>query len=148
LLDRLFGRRLLHFDRRAARAYAEITRTTTAAGVRLPRVATNWERRLSAGLARRGLDALGARPAAPEQEDRPECAAGWPAAHVAACQPGRRRRGIEPRRQRAGWKAGAPSEPRDRETARNSDASSACLRAPSGIRATPAQSSAVLIAAV
>lgn len=36
LLDRLFGGRLLDFDRRAARAYAEITRATTAAGVPLP----------------------------------------------------------------------------------------------------------------
>jgi hypothetical protein len=32
--------------------------------------------------------------------------------------PRRRRRGIEPRRRRAGWKAGAPSEPRDGETAK------------------------------
>lgn len=36
LLDRLFGRRLLDFDRRAAQAYADITRRTTDAGVRLP----------------------------------------------------------------------------------------------------------------
>ena len=36
LLDRLFGPRLLDFDRRAARAYAEITRKTTAAGVPIP----------------------------------------------------------------------------------------------------------------
>jgi hypothetical protein len=32
LLDRLFGRRRLDFDDRAARAYAEIARSTTAAG--------------------------------------------------------------------------------------------------------------------
>ncbi len=36
LLDRLFGGRLLAFDHRAARCYAEITRKTTAAGVPLP----------------------------------------------------------------------------------------------------------------
>lgn len=36
LLDRLFGARLLDFDHRAARAYAEITRKTTAAGGCLP----------------------------------------------------------------------------------------------------------------
>jgi predicted nucleic acid-binding protein len=36
LLDRLFGGRLLDFDRRAARAYAEIARKTAAAGVHLP----------------------------------------------------------------------------------------------------------------
>jgi hypothetical protein len=36
LLDRLFGGRLLDFDRRAARAYAEIARKTAAAGVPLP----------------------------------------------------------------------------------------------------------------
>ena len=33
---RLFGGRLLDFDRRAARCYAEITRSTTAAGVPIP----------------------------------------------------------------------------------------------------------------
>jgi hypothetical protein len=36
LLDRLFRGRILDFDRRAARAYAEIARRTTAAGVALP----------------------------------------------------------------------------------------------------------------
>jgi predicted nucleic acid-binding protein len=36
LLDRHFGARLLDVDRRAARAYAEITRSTTAAGVPIP----------------------------------------------------------------------------------------------------------------
>lgn len=36
LLDRLFGRRVLDFDLRAARAYAEITKATTAAGQPLP----------------------------------------------------------------------------------------------------------------
>lgn len=36
LLDRLFGPRLLDFDRRAVRAYAEIMRETTLAGVPLP----------------------------------------------------------------------------------------------------------------
>jgi hypothetical protein len=35
-------------------------------------------------------------------------------AFVPLCQPGRRRRGIEPRRRRAGWKAGDPSQPRRR----------------------------------
>ena len=36
LLDLLFGGRLLDFDRRAARAYAEIARKTAVAGVPLP----------------------------------------------------------------------------------------------------------------
>jgi toxin FitB len=36
LIERLFGGRLLDFDRRAARCYAEITRSTTAAGVPIP----------------------------------------------------------------------------------------------------------------
>jgi len=47
----------------------------------------------------------------------PMSAAGWPAPHVPSYRPRRRRRGIEPRRRRAGWKAGAPSEPRDGEMA-------------------------------
>jgi predicted nucleic acid-binding protein len=36
LLARLFGARRLNFDHRAARAYAELTRRTTAAGTPLP----------------------------------------------------------------------------------------------------------------
>ena len=36
LLARLFGARRLDFDHRAARAYAELTRRTTAAGTPLP----------------------------------------------------------------------------------------------------------------
>ena len=36
LLDRLFGARLLDFDRRAARCYAEITRSTTASSASIP----------------------------------------------------------------------------------------------------------------
>lgn len=36
LLTRLFGGRRLDFDHRAARAYAELTRRTTAAGTPLP----------------------------------------------------------------------------------------------------------------
>ncbi|WP_200250392.1 DUF4172 domain-containing protein [Thiococcus pfennigii] len=47
----------------------------------------------------------------------PISAAGWPAPHVPSYRPRRRRRGIEPRRRRAGWKAGAPSEPCDGEMA-------------------------------
>jgi hypothetical protein len=52
------------------------------AGDPRPQVGTDWERRLSAGFARRGLDAPGARPAALEAGDGPQYAAGQPAPDV------------------------------------------------------------------
>jgi hypothetical protein len=75
-------------------------------------VAADWERRLSAGFACRGLDAPGARSAAREPGGCPCRAAGRTTAHVPSDQPRRRRRGVEPRRRRAGWKAGDPGQPR------------------------------------
>lgn len=36
LLDRLFGERVLHFDRRAAKSFADLSATTTQAGRPLP----------------------------------------------------------------------------------------------------------------
>jgi hypothetical protein len=75
-------------------------------------VAADWERRLSAGFACRGLDAPGARSAAREPGGWPCRAAGRTTAHVPSYRPRRRRRGIEPRRRRAGWKAGDPGQPR------------------------------------
>jgi hypothetical protein len=79
---------------------------------RRSRSAADWERRLSAGFACRGLDAPGARSAAREPGGCPCRAAGRTTAHVASYRPRRRRRGIEPRRRRAGWKAGDPGQPR------------------------------------
>ncbi len=78
------------------------------------RAGTDWDRRLSAGFACRGLDAPGARSAAWEPGGCPCRAAGRTTAHVASYRLRRCRRGIEPRRRRAGWKAGAPSQPRRR----------------------------------
>jgi hypothetical protein len=84
------------------------------------RAGTDWERRLSAGFACRGLDAPGARSAAREQGGCPWRAAGRASAHVPSYQPGRRRAGWKagdpgpPRRRRAGWKAGDPGPPRRR----------------------------------
>jgi hypothetical protein len=72
----------------------------------------DWERRLSAGFACRGLNAPGARSAAREPGGWPCRAAGRTTAHVLSDRPRRRRRGIEPRRRRAGWKAGDPGQPR------------------------------------
>jgi hypothetical protein len=82
------------------------SRTTARAG------AADWERRLSAGFACRGLDAPGARSAARAagRLPMPRLPGGglrmWP-----SYRPRRRRRGIEPRRRRAGWKAGDPGPP-------------------------------------
>ncbi|WP_216819228.1 hypothetical protein [Thiohalocapsa sp. ML1] len=78
------------------------------------RAGTDWERRLSAGFACRGLDAPGARSAALEPGGCSCRAAGRTTAHVPSYQRRRRRRGIEPRWRRAGWKAGDPSAPRRR----------------------------------
>jgi hypothetical protein len=79
---------------------------------RRSRSAADWDRRLSAGFACRGLDAPGARSAAREPGGCPCRAAGRTTARVPSYQLRRRRRGIEPRRRRAGWKAGDPGQPR------------------------------------
>jgi hypothetical protein len=81
------------------------------------RAGSDWDRRLSAGCACRGLDAPGARSAAREPGGCPWGAAGRTTAHVPSDQLRRRRRGIEPRRRRAGWKAGDPGQPRRRRPA-------------------------------
>jgi hypothetical protein len=88
-----------------------------ASAARRSRAGSDWDRRLSAGFACRGLDAPGTRSAAREPGGCPCRAAGRTTAHVASDRLRRRRRGIEPRRgieRRAGWKAGDPSEPRRR----------------------------------
>jgi hypothetical protein len=99
-------------DAASSRGKPAVVSASSRLESRRSRSAADWERRLSAGFARRGLDAPGARSAAREPGGCPCRAAGRKTAHVLSDQPRRRRRGIEPRRRRAGWKAGDPGQPR------------------------------------